>query len=31
MARTGDAGWIEATSPVEHQAPPELLPVKRMA
>ena len=30
MTRTGDAGWTEATSPVEHQAPLELLPVKRM-
>ena len=31
MARTGDAGWTKATSPVEHQAPLELLPIKRMA
>ena len=31
MTRTGDVGWTKATSPVEHQEPPELLPVKRMA
>ena len=31
MARTGDAGRIEATPLVEHQAPMEVLPVKRMA
>ena len=31
MARTKDAGRTEATSPVEHQAPTELLLVKRMA
>ena len=31
MARTGDAGWTEATSPMEHQAPTKVLPVKRMA
>ena len=31
MARTGDAGQTEATPPVEHQAPTEVLPVKRMA
>ena len=31
MARTGDAGRTEATLPVEHQAPTEVLPVKRMA
>ena len=31
MTRTGDAGRIEVTPPVEHQAPMEVLPVKRMA
>ena len=31
MARTGDAERTEATPPVEHQAPTEVLPVKRMA
>ena len=31
MTKTGDAGWTEATPPVEHQAPTEILPVKRMA
>ena len=31
MARTKDAGRTEATSPGEHQAPTELLLVKRMA
>ena len=31
MARTEDAGWTEATSPMEHQAPTKVLPVKRMA
>ena len=31
MAKTGDAGRTEATPPVEHQAPTEVLPVKRMA
>ena len=31
MARTRDAGRTEATPPVEHQAPMEVLPVKRMA
>ncbi|XP_065633533.1 uncharacterized protein LOC136069192 [Quercus suber] len=31
MARTGDAGWIEATPPMEHQVPTEVLPVERMA
>ena len=31
MARTGDAGRTEATPHVEHQAPMEVLPVKRMA
>ena len=31
MARTGDAGRTKATPPMEHQAPTELLPVKRMA
>ena len=31
MARIGDIGRTEATPPVEHQAPTEVLPVKRMA
>ena len=31
MARTGDVGRIVATLLVEHQAPTEVLPVKRMA
>ena len=31
MAKTGDAGRTKATPPVEHQAPTEILPVKRMA
>ena len=31
MARTGDARRTEATPPMEHQAPMEVLPVKRMA
>ena len=31
MARTGDTGRTEATPPMEHQAPTEVLPVKRMA
>ena len=31
MARIGDTGWTEATPPMEHQAPTEVLLVKRMA
>ena len=31
MARTGDVGRIEATPPVEHQAPTKVLPIQRMA
>ena len=31
MARTGDVRRTEATPPMEHQAPMEVLPVKRMA
>ena len=31
MVRIGDAGWTKATPPVEHQAPMEVLLVKRMA